>query len=84
MGHRPRNIAAGERDRMTGHRARFSVFRILFASIIFIVPLSIQQVFADITLTQAGGETLVLQVTGQTNHYTGAKPGGTGICSGRG
>jgi len=47
---------------MTGHRVRFSVLRILFASIIFFFgPQSIQQVFAKITLSQASGETLILQ-----------------------
>jgi iron complex transport system substrate-binding protein len=61
MGHGPGNITAGERDRMSGHRARWSVYRLLFVSLTFFVPLSMQQVFADITLTQAGGETLVLQ-----------------------
>lgn len=46
---------------MSGRRTRFSALRVLFASIIFVVPLSIQQAFADITLTQAGGESLVLR-----------------------
>lgn len=46
---------------MTPNRNRLAIFRVLFASIIVFAPLSIRPLSADISLSQANGDMLVLQ-----------------------